>query len=299
MAALITRMAAVVLITLFSGLDASAWNISTRPFGTVGLKRIGLNLNIPMPDRNAILDLYIRDATCAVGSAGVSAKAGSFIGTLGVEGSTIRNVDVVTPENIPWSRRPLPFTWKGSGFSLWDVDGHLGWMLNQNWIGVLGVRYDYNTVAFGNPVDGAGSPLIPPNMNAKMVGDLIVKTWIPYVGISLTDPYIDARLIYSPFASNTLNTSQTGGGGIEFDAWRWTFEAPGSFLEGLIDYKALSVGGTECGLWCKGSWTKFNGNCNWNGTVTGVPGPTITNISDTATLTKYEISMGLRLEVEL
>ena len=272
--------------------------ITTKPIVSAGLKHISLTVNVPAPNRDALIDLYIRDASCLFGSAGATLQSGRVFGSLALEATAARNVDVITRENEPWGTRPLPFKWPGTDFSTWDIDGTVGWLFNNTYGPLVGLRYDHLTVAMGIPTDGAGAPLILPGVNATFGGDLKVKTWIPYIGLKLIGENYTAHLLYTPLASTRATTSQSGGGqtgpaSYEFNSWDWDISGTGSFAEVAMDYKAFASSNSACNVWGKATWMSIDGNGQWTGLVQGTPGPRPDNYSDSGLISRHDLSIGL------
>ena len=202
----------ILPVILLCAHSANAQQLSINPSIKAGYKHISLNLNVPSPSQDALIDLYTRDASCLTASVGIAGQSNRIFGAVAIEATPPRDIDVITPENEQWSGRPLPFKWPGTGFSTWNVDGTIGWLVGQQWGAMAGLRYDHLTVALGMPIDGSGVPLIPPGMAAIMGGDITAKTWIPYCGITIAGANYAATLLYSPVASTRLATRQSGGG---------------------------------------------------------------------------------------
>lgn len=292
-----------LLLILLMILPCAHWAIAQEtttitPSVKAGYKHISLNLNVPSPSRDALIDLYIRDASCLTGSVGIAGQSGRLFGSASLNGTVPRNIDVITPENEQWSRRPLPFKWPGSGFSTWNADGILGLLFQQNLGAMAGLRYDHLTVALGMPTDGAGAALIPPGVVATFGGDITTKTWIPYLGLRLTGSTYSASLLYSPLASTTAITSQSGGGptGLatyELNLWDWNITGTGSFAEVAMDYSAYSTANVICSLWGKATWMSIAGNGQWTGVVQGTAGPWPNSDSDAGLVSRYDLAVGL------
>ena len=138
-----------------------------------------------------------------MGSIGLDARLPSALFlTLRADGNATKNISVFTGENFPWWGISPPYTWNGSAFQWWDVDGMVGYAFFKDWSIVGGLRYDKVTVGLTDPVDPTGTPFSsagqPPNEPRH-----VVKTWIPYVGLQLTGPNYRASLLYSPLASTS------------------------------------------------------------------------------------------------
>ena len=210
--------------------DLDFGSVKVVPFCQVGYKNIGFNLNLPftitpvnqygrVSTNTPALDLHLRDAGVWVGSIGLDAHLASalFI-SLRADGNATKNISVVTGENfVFWPGINPPYVWGGSGLQLWDIDGRVGYTFLKDWSALLGVRYDKVTVSFANPVDQTGTPVnLPPN-TSQFTQDIVVKTWIPYIGLQLNGPNYRASLLYSPFASTQVVAPQSSnviGGGL-------------------------------------------------------------------------------------
>ena len=298
------------LSALITGLLAASMNISWAqgssvvPFCQVGYKNIGFNFNLPMttilpPYGAPALDLKFRDAGVWGGSIGIEARLGAtWFATLRADGNATKNISVITLENYPWGGRPLPFTWSGPNFQTWDIDGKIGYTFVTDWSLVGGVRYDYLTVAFRDPVDANGSPIVPPGQPISFRGDVFVKTRIPYLGLQLNCVSYKALLLYSPFSSASVTTPQTVfvPSPLETDNWVWTFGNGGSFLEGSLDYNVPVRDSLQFGLWARGTWMGFIGDGNWTA-ETNLP-PIPLPQSATGSLNRYDLGGGLSATLE-
>lgn len=299
---LMKRLIYIAFVVVVFSVDASAWDIAVRPVLKAGYKHIALNINMPSPSREALIDVYVRDANVLCGSLGAEAKSGRLFGALTVEGNAARDIDVITPENYQWSARPLPFKWPGTGFATWDVDTMIGWLFNQSWGAIAGLRYDHLTVALGTPTDGAGNILIPAGIEATLGGNLTTRTWAPYIGLRLAEQQYSAILLYTPLASTMATISQTGGGPTgpgtyELHAWDWDITGTGSFAEAAMSYTAFSASNVTCALWGKGTWMKLTGKGQWNGLVRGTTGPNPNSDADAGLVSRYELAVGLSADL--
>lgn len=288
----------ILPVILLCAHSANAQQLSITPSIEAGYKHINLNLNVPSPSQDALIDLYTRDASCLTGSVGIAGQSNRLFGAVAIEATAPRDIDVITPENEQWSGRPLPFKWPGTGFSTWNVDGTIGWLVGQQWGAMAGLRYDHLTVALGMPTDGAGAPLIGAGINATFGGDLKVKNWIPYLGVKLIGSNYSATLLYSPIVSTTAITSQSGGGptgpaSYELNSWEWNINGTGSFAEAAMDYSAFSASNVTCSIWGKATWMKIAGNGQWTGLVQGDVGPRPDNDSDAGLCTRNDLAIGI------
>ena len=160
-----------------------------------------------------------------------------------VDGNASKNIRVVTGENMPyWWGNAAPYDWSGSGLQWWDVDGMVGYTFCKDWSAVVGVRYDKLTVSLADPVGLNGNPVTLPGHIDNYRQDVLVKTWIPYIGLQLDEPNYRAYLLYSPFASPQVtapqsgNTTYTPNPYIAHDLYNYKFANTGSFLEAFIQY---------------------------------------------------------------
>ncbi len=308
------------LLPIPSGFGLNFGAVKITPFAQVGYKKFGLNLNLPLTnDEGAFfatppaLDLNLRDARAWIGSVGFDARipAGLFL-TLRAEGSASKNIDVITGQNVPIAFQPTPYTWSGSNFQWWDVDGLVGFNFLRDWALVVGLRYDKLTVGMRNPINAEGTPVTTffPAEIFRFEGDLLVKTWIPYFGLQLNTPTYRASFLYSPWASPDVIVPEQAfslisifpGVGNESSGWEWKFSHRGNFFEAFAEYDFPLFDRLKLGLWVKGSWMGFTGTGTWDFndrtlfTIFGIPVfdiVTTFNQSVDSSLYRYEFAGGL------
>ncbi|MCL5126699.1 MAG: hypothetical protein M1511_19845, partial [Deltaproteobacteria bacterium] len=247
-------------------------SVKVAPFVQVGYENIGLSLNLPSGINYNLyagptsLDLTFQDSGVWVGSVGLEAR---FLSTLFLaieaDANARKNINVFTGEDVSWVT-PAPYSWAGSQLQWWDVDGMVGYTFCRNWSALVGVRYDHLTVGLENPVDAQG---MPQNSSPylSVTGDVIVKTWIPYIGLQFNERNYKASLIYSPLASTQVINPQTliKDRSISYkqNTIEWDFAKTGSFLEGYFEYDVPVLKDWQIGLWAKGTWMKFIGPGSW------------------------------------
>ena len=289
-------------------------SIKVTPFAQVGYKNIGFNFNLPFTITPVdqfgnvfygppAFDLNLLDAGVWVGSVGLDARlpSGLFL-TLRGDRSATKNISVRTGENFPWWDVPAPYTWGGSGLQWWDVDGMVGYAVSRDWSVLGGVRYDYLTVRFANPIDQTGMPVGGPTGTTTNLGqDIVVKTWIPYIGLQVNGPYYRASLIYSPLASPQVVAPQTitssyYGLGVESSLMNYKFASTGSFLEGFFEYSTPISEPSQVQLWVRGTLMRIRGNGDWNfddSTSPGLDSSLVDPQATTGTLNTYSLSGGI------
>jgi len=209
------------------------------PFQTIPVDQVGFIF--PGPPS---LDLKFQDAGTWVGTIGIDTRLlSNWFLTMKVDGNASKNIRVVTGENMPyWWGNAAPYDWSGSGLQWWDVDGMVGYTFCKDWSAVVGVRYDKLTVSLADPVGLNGNPVTLPGHIDNYRQDVLVKTWIPYIGLQLDEPNYRAYLLYSPFASPQVtapqsgNTTYTPNPYIAHDLYNYKFANTGSFLEAFIQY---------------------------------------------------------------
>lgn len=315
------NLSSAQVFPIASGLGLDFGIIKITPFAQAGYKSFGFSLNLPIPSDEGFffappaLDLKFRDAKVGVGSVGLDARvpAGLFI-TLKAEGTTTKNIDVIAGQNIILAGQPTPYTWTGSSFQWWDVDGLVGFNCFRDWSVVVGLRYDKLTVGLRNPIDATGTalgvPLFLPGETFSFSGDLLVKTWTPYFGLQLKTPAYRASLLYSPWASPDVIVPQR-----LFDFLpnfpiapffvnetadiQWKFSKMGQFLEACAEYDFPLLDNLKLGFWVKGTWMGFRGNGTWSFNdrtlISFVPSDvqTIFNQNADSSLYRYEFAGGL------
>ena len=293
-------------------------SIKVTPFAQVGYKNIGFNFNLPFTITPVdqfgnvfygppAFDLNLLDAGVWVGSVGLDARlpSGLFL-TLRGDRSATKNISVRTGENFPWWDVPAPYTWGGSGLQWWDVDGMVGYAVSRDWSVLGGVRYDYLTVRLANPIDQTGMPVGPSiiGITTNLGQDIVVKTWIPYIGLQVNGPYYRASLLYSPLASPQVVAPQSITTGVYGDdssvmssLMNYKFASTGSFFEGFFEYSIPISEPSQVQLWVRGTLMRIRGNGDWNyhGSegLYSVVDPQIT----TGTLNTYSLSGGMSASV--
>jgi hypothetical protein len=289
-------------------------SVKVAPFVQVGYKNIGFNLNLPFTiipiDQRGnpaasppALDLKFRDAGVWMGSIGIDARLPSalFV-SLRADGNATKNISVFGAQNLTVQDISPPYTWAGSGLQWWDVDGRVGYTFVKDWSVVGGVRYDKLTVGLSDPVDQTGTPVHAVDRYNKIIQDVVVQTWIPYIGLQLNGPNYVASLLYSPFASTQVVAPQSltawstlGGVPQGSSLENYKFANTGSFLDGYFEYDVSIRDSLLFGLWTRGTWMRFSGNGDWNhlenwlADISLVVDPQ----SVTGTLTTYGLSGGI------
>ena len=275
------------LLPAISGINnVDLGSVKIIPFVQAGYKNIGLSLGLPFvnsnnPDFNPppSLDLSFQDAGVWVGSVGLDTRFSPRIFVdFRAAANAAKNISVVAGEDfLTWiDGAYAPLNWSGSQFQWWDVDGMAGYNFYKDCSAVLGLRYDYLTVGLKNPVDAQGNPLsnyYPGYANETDFGDVVIKTWIPYIGVQLNARNYKALLIYSPLASPKLILPQRSlyyRYRLLYSPWvwnanlEWNFARTGSFLECSFEYDAPVFKDLQLGIWVKGTWMKFIGSGNWD-----------------------------------
>jgi hypothetical protein len=278
--------------------------IEIQPFGRVGYKRFGLNLNFPFSTTPTFangsslvgpppLDLKLRDAGIWVGSVGLACVFPNLVVSLQADGSAKKHVDIFAGENFPWFARPTPFTWSGSDFQLWDADGMIGSRLYGDYFLLGGLRCDKLTLRISNPVDATGVPLNGIFPATNFSGDILTETWIPYFGFQVTATCYRASIIYSPFASSKVIASQEVNVPPVSQGMKWSFGKPSHFFEGSFEYDCAVHSSLRFGLWAKGTWMSSRGNANWTLEGGSVGFPDTAELNTTSTLSRYELGGGM------
>ena len=314
----LTNIAGAQFLPTIPGIaDIGLSSVKVVPFIQAGYKNIGLSLNLPFtvtPVQGGSpfyappsLDLRFQDSGVWVGSVGLDAQLlPALFFTIKADANARKNINIFAGENFPWYGQPNPFSWSGSQLQWWDVDGMVGYVFYKNWSATVGLRYDYLTVGLGNPVDATGTPLnfAVPGFYDTVSGNIIVKTWIPYIGLQFSERNYKALLIYSPFASPSVITPQTV---LEMESapyvpyvdnvtFEWDFAKTGSFLECSFEYYLTVLQELNLGLWAKGTWIKSVGSGSWEmSEYSSVPSPPPANSlnSATGTLSTYSLSGGI------
>jgi hypothetical protein len=279
-----------------SSLTSLAENVKVNPYAQVGFQWVASNLNLPVQNESIVpllgsleigdLDVALKDANFWVGTVGINVVANEMY-SLFASASGFLNRPFITSGTLPVSLGPLSTTasleFTNNGVEAWFIQTGIG-------LGpvLLGLYWDHFTFALGDPRNPDG-----PIANQTLRGDILTKTFAPFIGLSFPAGGATLTVTYSPLAySNTalaLLNSQNN-----VSQLRYTWKKPGDMLNATLQYNMPFSTSTSFGLWCNGTWMRMRQGAELE--FQNSPLPSISRSRDvTATLTKYVIGGGVTL----
>jgi hypothetical protein len=237
-------------------LPALTKNIKVNPYAQVGFQWVGSNLDLPV--QNEILtpflnigdmSMSLKDANFWTGIAGINVVADEKYSIFAAAGGLL-NRPFITAGTVPVSLGPLTAT-ANLEFTNTKVES---WFI-QTGIGLgpvlLGLYWDHFAFALGDPRNENG-----PIANQTLRGDILTKTFCPFVGFALPAGGAMLTVTYSPLAySNTslaLINSQNN-----LSELRYTWKKPGQLLNAMFQYNTPLSSLVSYGLWCNYSWMRM------------------------------------------
>lgn len=280
----------------FPALSSLAENVKVNPYVQVGFQWIGSNLNLPvqnealpvLPVNIGDLDITLKDANFWAGTAGITVVASEKYSIFAAAGGLL-NRSFITSGTVPASvdgtgaSATLEFT--NTEVESWFVQTGIG-------LGpvLLGVYWDHFAFALGDP-RGPNGPIA----NQTLRGDILTKTFCPFIGLGLPADGAMLTVIYSPLAySNTalsLINSQNN-----LSELRYTWNKPGVLLNAMLQYSTPVSSSTSFGVWCNYGCMRMRQDAQLE--FQNTPNPLISRTREvTATMTKYVIGGGAMLGV--
>jgi hypothetical protein len=271
-------------------------NLRVNPYAQVGFQWVGSNLNLPvqneafpdLPLNIGDLDISLKDANFWTGIAGFSVVASekySFFASA----SGFLNRPFITSGTVPVSLGPLSTTttleFTNTGVEAWFIQTGIG-------LGpvLFGLYWDHFAFALGEPRNQDG-----PIANQTLRGDILTKTFAPFIGVSLPAGGATLTVTYSQFASSNtalaLMNSQNN-----VSQLRYTWNKPGDLINAMFQYNTPVSSSTSFGLWCNYGWMRMRGQAELE--FQNAPLPPVARSRDvTATMTKYVVGGGVTLGV--
>ncbi|MFC1834603.1 hypothetical protein ACFL2Q_07705 [Thermodesulfobacteriota bacterium] len=281
-------------IERFSALSSLAENVKVNPYGQVGFQWVGANLNLPVQNEALTpflnigsMDIALKDANFWTGIVGISVVADEKYSLFAAAGGFL-NRPFITSAIVPVTLGPgstsadLEFT--NTKVESWFVQTGIG-------LGpvLLGLYWDHLAFALGDPRNQNG-----PIANQTLRGDILSKTFAPFIGLALPAGGAMLTVTYSPWAySNTalaLMSSQN-----RLSELRYTWNKPGDLINATFQYNTPVSSSTSFGLWGNYSWMRMRGEAGLEFENTA---PTVSRSREvTATMTKYVIGGGVTLGI--
>jgi hypothetical protein len=277
-----------------SSFGAITENVKVNPFAQVGFQWVGSNLNLPvgneplpvLPLNIGDVDISLKDANFWTGIVGINIVANEKFSLFGAAGGFL-NRPFITSGTVPVSLNALS-TSAAIDFTNTNVES---WFI-QTGIGLgpvmFGLYWDHFSFALGDPRNQNG-----PIANQTLRGDILTKTFCPFIGLALPAGGAMFTINYSPLAySNTalsLVSSQNN-----LSELRYTWKKPGDLLNAMLQYNTATASSVSFGLWCNYSWMRMRNEAELE--FQNTPIPAISRSRDvTATMTKYVYGGGVTL----
>jgi hypothetical protein len=276
-------------------LPALTKNIKVNSYAQAGFQQIGSNLNLPVQNELLTpflnigdLDISLRDANFWAGTIGCSVLADGKYSLFGSAGGLL-NRPFITSGTVPVSLGPLSSTaileFTNANVESWFIQTGIG-------LGpiLLGLYWDHFAFTLGDPRNQNG-----PIANQTLRGDILTKTFAPFIGISLPLGQTVTTVTYSPFAySNTALGLMSSQG--SFTELRYTWNKPGNLVNAMVQYNTPVTSTTTFGLWCSYNWMRMRQDATLE--FENAPVPLISRTRTvTATMTKYVFGGGVTLAV--
>ena len=279
----------------FSSLSTLTENVKVNPYAQVGFQWAGSNLTLPVenqplpatPLNIGDLDISLRDANFWAGIAGITilayekyslfAAAGGFLNrpfiTSGTVPASLNGVD--TSANLQFTNTNVESWFIQTGIGLGPI--------------LLGLYWDHFAFALGDPRNQAG-----PIANQTLRGDILTRTFCPFVGLALPAAGAMLTVTYSPLAySNTalsLTSSQNS-----LAELRYTWKKPGDLLNAMLQYNTPVSSSVSFGLWGNYSWLRMRQTAELD--FQNSTPPLARSKDVTATMTKYVVGGGVALGI--
>jgi len=277
----------------FSSPTTLTENVKVNPFAQVGFQRVGSNLTLPvesqplpiLPVNIGDLDISLKDANFWSGTAGITISANDKYSLFASAGGLL-NRPFITSGTLPVSLGPF-----STSATLLLTNTNVECWFIQTGIGVgpiqLGLYWDHFAFALGDPRNEAG-----PIANQTLRGDILTRTFCPFVGLTVPAAGATFTVTYSPLAYSTTALSLTSSQ-ITLNQLRYTWKKPGDLLNAMLQYNTPVSSAVSFGLWGNYSWLRMRQTAELdfeNST------PFLARSKDVAaTMTKYVIGGGVTL----
>lgn len=270
-------------------------NVKVNPYAQVGFQWIGSNMNLPIdaevfpdvPIEIGQMDVSLGDANFWTGILGFNLIAYEKYSLFAAAGGLLRRSFLSTgaiPINIGNVGGSPNIQFTNRNLESWYVQTGIGF---RNVL--LGLYWSHFGFEYGEPRIGS-----VPLANQSLGGDILSKTFAPFVGISIPASGGVLTLQYSPLAySNTsfdLRSSQATSNDL-----RYTWKKPGNLFIAVFQYNQSINATTSFGLWCNYSWFNMRGTAELSFENT-IP-PISRNKDVTATVTQYMVGGGATLGI--
>lgn len=278
-------------------LPVLAKNIKVNTYAQAGFQCIGSNLNLPVQFERFVapdfgleigdLDISLRDANFWSGITGFSIlfqeKYSLFASASGLIGRQF-----ITSGTVPVSLGPvgvpvyLEFT--NTNVESWSIQTGIG-------LGpvLLGFYWDHFAFELVDPRNASG-----PLPNQTLRGDILTRTFAPFIGFALPAYGASLTVTYSPWAYS--NTALSLGSSLNrLTELRYTWNKPGDLINAMLQYNTPLNSKISFGLWANYSWMRMRQDADLEFTSSAPPISRSKQL--TATMTKCVAGGGITLGV--
>jgi hypothetical protein len=286
-----------------------------------GYQCMALNFNLPVYSdvaRATIpIDLKLEDANSWIGNVRLNLDYNeSWSFRLGLSGNATRNVQVFTRKSpaIPFfPTNPEPIEWTGSRLEWWSADGCVQYRTPYQFSLMAGLKRDSLTFGLRDPRVGDEAVndavwLIPGVLFVEQEdsGDMIMRSWIPYIGLSLESTNFLATFKWGPYSSTDVELPISENLLIIFgpdlvtqnSIFRYDVFDPGAMIEAEMEYFPKLPYNCDVSFWMKGQWYRIRSDGDLYFRFYEDDAGTITDISDqasgTSVLSRSIYSGGIR-----
>ncbi len=271
-------------------------NIKVNPYAQVGFQWVSSNLNLPvqneplsiLPLNIGDLDISLKDANFWTGIVGVNIVANgkySLFAAAGGFPKRLFNTYGTVPVSVGPQSASTNLEFTNTGVESWFIQTGVG-------LGpvLLGLYWDHFSFGLEDPRNQNG-----PIANQTIRGDMLTKTFSPFVGIALPVGRAMLTATYGPWAYSdtalSLINSQNN-----LSELRYTWKKPGDLLNFMTQYNTPVSSATSFGLWGNYSWMRMSQEAELE--FRNTPRPDVSRTRNvTATMTKYIIGGGVTLGV--
>ena len=284
------------LLSAFPGLAGLMENVKVNPYAQAGYQWVGSNLNLPVQNHDLGLatplfidemDISLNDASFWSGVVGFNVLAEGKYSLFAAAGGILGRSFVtagIAPVSVNGSNTSAYFQFTNTNVESWFAQTGIG--LGPVLLGLYWSHFGFELI---DPESAAG-PI--PNQSVK--GDILTKTFAPFVGMALPASGAMLTVLYSPLAySNTqlsVRNSQN-----TFTELRYSWNKPGNLFIAMLQYNVSLSSSFSLGLWCNYSWMQMRQAAELEFENTNPPISASKEV--TATMTQFVSGGGLTLGV--
>ncbi|MBI5252041.1 MAG: hypothetical protein HY912_21310 [Desulfomonile tiedjei] len=279
----------------YPALSSLTDNVKVNPYAQAGFQWVGSNLNLPVENEAVFLPLHVgdldislKDANFWAGIAGINILAYEKYSLFGAAGGFL-NRPFLTSGTVPVSAGG-----QGTSAILEFTNTKVESWFIQTGIGLgpvlLGLYWDHFAFALGDPRTDAG-----PIPNQTLRGDILTRTFCPFIGLAMPVSSAMLTVTYSPLAysNTTLSLTSTQN---TLAQLRYTWKKPGDLLNAMLQYNTPISSAVSFGLWGNYSWMRMRNEAELE--FQNTPIPLLSRTREvTATMTKYVFGGGVTLGV--